>query len=156
MPSAKRNVVTKTASRPCKPVGPPNATMVASTISTRGIKKNSNCRITKSRSPKSSYRYAFRYENMDDEDGDDEDEDDRFSNQSQSPDDYFDSDGEFNIAEDTDDDYTGGSNIKINGAGNTKPKVTSKKDSTRPDPNGRVKGRDLIPWTSKSNAAPTL
>ena len=152
MPSAKQNVVTKAASRPCKPVGPPNATMVASTAATRGIKNNSNGRITKSRSQKSSYKYAFRDENVDD---DEEDEDDRFSNQSQSADDEFDSDGEFITADDTDDDYPGSSNIKSNGAGNAKPKSMSKKDGTRPDPNGRVKGRNLIPWTSKSSTIPT-
>lgn len=152
MSSAKKNAVTKTASRACKVTNPSNATMEASITSTRVMKNDSNSRFTKARAQKSSYRYASLSQNADDDD--EEGDYDRFSNQSQSAVDDFKSDGEFSIAEDTDDEYTIGDNTKPKGAGNAKPNGKPKtKGGTRPDPNGRVKGRDLIPWTSKSSAA---
>jgi hypothetical protein len=152
--SSTKKAVAEPASRPCKMAGPANATMAASTTSTRSTKSGSNARVTKARSQKSSYRYVPKHaaDDDDDEEEEEEEEDDgNFSTQSESTDDELDFDNESNIADDTDDEYTGGANTKSKGAVNTKPKSKPKKDGTGPDPNGRVKGRDLIPWTSKSS-----
>ena len=155
MPFSKKNAVTKTASRPCKIEGPSDATMTALASSTRSMQNGSNGRITKARSKKGNY--ASSSLSADDEEHDDEPSSVRSMS---SGSEGYDNDGEFNNAEDSDDEYTIGNKTKSKGAGkpkqksksNTKTntKVNIKKDGTAPDPHGRVKGRDLIPWTSKS------
>lgn len=151
MGPTKKNAVTKTASRPCKSVGLPDATMAPSATSTRLSNNGSHGRIMKARSKKSNY--VSPYPKADD--GDDDDDYEPFDRRSKANcHEGLDSDDEFSTVESSDDEYTGSKNAKSKGSGNFKQRGKPKKDGAFLDPNGRVKGRDLIPWTSTSNSQP--
>jgi hypothetical protein len=170
MPPTKKNAVTKTANRPCKGVAPPDATMMASTNFSRSIKNGVKGRVTKTRSNKGNNASAYL-----NADNDEDDDYKPYGIRSKSIDSEFDHD----MAEDSDDEYIVGKKAKSKATGNSKQKAKannksdnkvvannkvkaqtenkaktkkdgkSKKDGTLPDPHGRVKGRDLIPWTRK-------
>jgi hypothetical protein len=164
MPPTKKNAVTKTVNRPCKGVAPPDATMMASTNFFRSIKNGVKSRVTKTRSNKGNNASAYLNAN-DDEDDDYKPSGIRFKS--------IESEFDQDMAENSDDEYIVGKKAKSKATGNSKQKAKAntksdnkvvvnnkvkaqtetktktKKDGTLPDPHGRVKGRDLIPWTRK-------
>jgi hypothetical protein len=184
MAPAKKIIANKAANRPCPPnLGPPDASSVAT--GTNGSKQmSSDKKITKAHSNTGKiFRYAWqkhnpslgpdprpkhvrRYDqsaylklkdrfknnmaNYQDQEGADEDG-------------YYGSDGDFEI-EDDNEDEDGGENdnfkIKSTTASNVKATGSSKAKTKKPkggapDPNGRVVGRDLIPWNRKSCVVPS-
>ena len=162
----KKKAVTKSVNRPCKIEGPSDAVMTALASYTRPMKNGSNGRITKARSKKGNHAFSFLHADDDDDDDDGPSSARSMSNGSDDRDSHDgdsdgNSDGNFDIAEGSDDEYTVGNKTKAKGAGKrkqkakanikTNTKANAKKDGTAPDPHGRVKGRDLIPWTSKSS-----
>lgn len=161
MASTKKNAVNKSANRPCRSVAPPDTNKMASTYSSRSIKNGG--RVTKTRSNKS--KKTFAYLNTDDAEDDDYKPSGVLSKSISSE---FDHD----TVEDPDDEFIVDKKVKSkatriskqkakpstktdNKAATNKFKVQTetqpktKKDGTLPDPHGRVKGRDLIPWTRK-------
>lgn len=168
MPPTKKKALTKTANRPCKGVAPPDPTMMASTNFSRSSKNGVKGRVTKTRSNKANN--ASAYLNADDDDDDDYKPS---GIRSKSIDSEFDHD----MAEDSDDEYIAGKKTKSKATGTSKQKAKAntksdnkivannkvkaqtetktetktktKKNGILPDPHGRVKGRDLIPWTRK-------
>jgi hypothetical protein len=148
MGSAKKDAGRKTAGRPCTGLGLTDAARVPTTSSATRNKNGSTGKITKAQSKKS--RYAVRsHQNAENFDDYDYGEPNR-TRSKEVDDDYLESEGEFEIDDDSDDEFTIISNTKSNNTAKSKRKRNSKnKDRALPDPNGRVKGRDLIPWTSK-------
>jgi hypothetical protein len=184
MASAKKTTANKAANRPCPPnLGPPDANLVAT--GTNGSKKmSSDKKITKAHSNTGKiFRYAWQKHNP--SSGPDPrpkhvrryDQSaylklkDRFKNnmadyqdqEDADEDGHSGSDSDFKIAddgEDEDGDENDNYNIKSTTASNVKATASSKVKAKKPkegapDPNGRVVGRDLIPWNRESCILPS-
>jgi hypothetical protein len=148
MGSAKKDAGCKVAGRPCTSRGLSNAARVPTTSSATRHNNGPTGKITKARSKKSRYA-APSHQNVDNLDDYDYPEPSRTRSE-EVDDNYLESEGELEIDDDSDEEFTIISNVKSNNTAKSRPKHSSKnKDRALPDPNGRVKGRDLVTWTSK-------
>jgi hypothetical protein len=134
MGSAKKKAATsKAISRPCSSnLGPSSDSSEALTRSTTRNKGGSNTKIAKAKTDKGCNRRAQLAQ--------DDDVNDVRSNLKPGDDD---SDDDYK----TDDEGEGSIAIVTKTVGKSKPK---KKQGGSPDPNGRLKGRNLVPWTRES------
>lgn len=117
-------------------------------------KENSSGKITKAQSnKKSKYLSLARIEDSSEDYSEYEDGDHDKSSGHRSKvaeDNDLGSDSEFKIEDDSDNEVTINSHGACNSDGTFKRKRKSdSKEGATPDPNGRVKGRDLVPWTRK-------
>lgn len=150
-PTKKKTAATKAVNRPLKNVGPPDASKIASAGSTIATKKDVKARVTRARSQKG--KSTSPYPNANDDDDQDDDESPNLWSEAKSPG-YDDSDSYSQSSADdgSDDEYSFSGNTSSNTSGNSNSTSNTSNNGVHPDPNGRVKGRDLIPWTSKSIA----